>query len=439
MTRPNILYLHSHDTGRCIQPYGHAAPTPNLQRLASEGILFRNAFCAAPTCSPSRAALLTGQYPHNTGMLGLAHRGWRLNDYNQHLVHALRTAGCQSSLAGVQHVASKDAGREPWQVIGYDRQLQTTEADRARIVAELLRSSPKQPFFLDVGFERTHRPFPEPACDEPSTDPRFALPPPYLPDLPHTRHDIAAFNTAVCDLDRQYGIILDSLDQSGLAESTLVICTTDHGIAFPRAKCNLTDPGIGVLLILRGPGGFSGGKVIEPLVSHIDLFPTLCDMIEVPHPPWIAGLSLLPLVRDGASRIRDEIFAEVTFHAAYEPQRCVRTPRFKYIRRFDDRVKPVLPNCDDSPSKTALLEAGWRDWHRPQEMLFDLIRDPMERENLIATPALHWTLADMRARLERWMHETNDPLLAGPVAPPRGSKLNDPDGISPNEPVFTVE
>ncbi len=83
---PNILYIHSHDTGRYVQPYGHQVPTPNIQLLADQGVLFREAFCAAPTCSGSRASLLTGQYCHNNGMLGLAHRGWELNDYRQHLV-----------------------------------------------------------------------------------------------------------------------------------------------------------------------------------------------------------------------------------------------------------------------------------------------------------------------------------------------------------------
>src|SRR5512142_997240 len=89
MPQPNILYIHSHDTGRYTQPYGHAVPTPNIQRLAEEGMLFRQAYCAAPTCSPSRAALLTGQSPHNNGMLGLAHRGFALYDYGHHIVHTL--------------------------------------------------------------------------------------------------------------------------------------------------------------------------------------------------------------------------------------------------------------------------------------------------------------------------------------------------------------
>jgi arylsulfatase A-like enzyme len=98
--KPNIIYLHSHDSGRYLQPFGHAVPTPNLQRLASEGVLFRRAFSAAPTCSPSRSALLTGQCPHRNGMLGLAHRGFSMNDYSKHILHTLRPAGYRSVLAG---------------------------------------------------------------------------------------------------------------------------------------------------------------------------------------------------------------------------------------------------------------------------------------------------------------------------------------------------
>ncbi|MCU1260927.1 MAG: sulfatase, partial [Bryobacterales bacterium] len=115
--RPNIVYLHSHDSGRYLQPFGHGIPTPNLQRLASEGVLFRRAFSAAPTCSPSRAALLTGQCPHRNGMLGLAHRGFSMNDYRKHILHTLRPAGYRSVLAGLQHIAATP------ETIGYDEIL----------------------------------------------------------------------------------------------------------------------------------------------------------------------------------------------------------------------------------------------------------------------------------------------------------------------------
>jgi arylsulfatase A-like enzyme len=121
--RPDILYIHSHDTGRFIQPYGHAVPTPHLQRLAGEGVLFRQAFCAAPTCSPSRAALLTGRYPHEVGMLGLAHRGHRLTDNRLHLLHTLKAAGYYTALSGMQHVIDQSQVEQ----LGYDSVLARAE------------------------------------------------------------------------------------------------------------------------------------------------------------------------------------------------------------------------------------------------------------------------------------------------------------------------
>jgi arylsulfatase A-like enzyme len=430
MARPNILYIHSHDTGRYCQPYGHAIPTPNMQRLAEQGVLFRNNFCANPTCSASRAALLTGQSPHNSGMLGLAHRGWALYDYRQHIVHTLRTAGYRSTLCGVQHVA-KDAS-----VIGYDEILKTENArveGAAPVAAEFLASGPQQPFFLSVGFVETHREFREPG---PAEDARYCRPPDPLPDTPETRRDMAAFKASARALDGGIGTVLDALEANGLAENTLVICTTDHGIAFPGMKCNLTDHGIGVLLIVRGPGGFTGGTVCDALVSHIDLFPTLCDLLEIEPPQWLQGKSLMPLVRGEAEEVNDAIFAEVTYHAAYEPKRAVRTRRWKLIRRFGERAeKAILPNCDDSVSKTLWLDAGWRERPVAPEQLYDLVFDPNETNDLAADPAHRAVLDEMRSRLDRWMHQTDDPLLKGDVPAPPGARVNDPDGLSPREPV----
>ncbi|MCC9079050.1 sulfatase [Litorilinea aerophila] len=428
MSTPNILYLHSHDTGRYIQPYGHAVATPHLQRLAEEGVLFRRAFCAAPTCSPSRAALLTGQAPHSSGMLGLAHRGFALHDYGQHLVHTLRRAGYRSILCGVQHVA-RDAS-----TIGYDTILPTASRhaqDVAPAAAEFLRSRPTQPFFLDVGFFETHREFPEPV-----DNPDYCLPPAPLPDTPAVRQDMAAYKASARALDDGVGQVLEALDAAGLAQETLVIYTTDHGLAFPGMKCNLTDHGIGVSLILRGPGGFTGGQVCDAMVSHIDLFPTLCELIGLEPPPWLQGHSLLPVIRGEVTEIHDAIFAEVTYHAAYEPQRAIRTQRYKYIRRFGDRRRPVLPNCDDSPSKDVWLQAGWREREVAAEQLYDLVFDPNETCNLVDEPGLQEVRSELQARLQRWMEETDDPLLHGPVPPPPGAQINDPDGLSPREPAI---
>lgn len=427
-TRPNILYIHSHDTGRYLEPYGHQVPAPNLQRLAEGGVLFRRAFDAAPTCSPSRASLLTGMCPHSNGMLGLAHRGFALNDYRQHLLHTLRPGGYRSTLVGLQHIAN-DA-----QKIGFD-EVQSFKGNRVEDVAPaaaaFLSKARGGPFFLDVGFFETHRVFRKPG---PKEDPRFCQPPAPLPDTPETRLDIASFKASARVMDEGVGLVLKALDTSGLAANTLVIYTTDHGLPFPAMKCNLTDHGTGVALIMRGPGPFSGGKVVDAMVSHLDIFPTLCELADVEKPKWLEGTSLLPVLGGEAKELHEELFAEVNYHAAYEPKRSARTNRWKYIRHFDSRNHPNLPNCDDGPSKSYWLEQGWRNRPVDHEQLYDLAFDPNETRNVAADAGHRAALEEMRGRLDRWMRRTNDPILKGPIAAPKGALANDPDGLSPNEP-----
>lgn len=431
---PNIVYLHSHDTGRLIQPYGHAVPTPHLQGLAEHGVTFRNAHAAGPTCSPSRAALLTGQCPHRAGMLGLAHRGFRLTDPGRHLAHTLRTGGYHSALAGLQHVAAADAVES----LGYDRVLGESSAAEENAVAFLRETATRdRPFFLDVGFFETHRrggPGGHYSGAEPVGDPRYVSPPASLPDAPATRADMADFAVAAERLDAKIGSVLGALEDAGLAEETLVIYTTDHGPPFPGMKCSLTGRGTGVSLIMRGPGGFAGGRVSEALVSHVDLFPTLCEVTGVPAPSWLEGRSLLPLANGEATELHDEVFSEVSYHAAYEPKRAVRTGRYTYIRNFGDRARPVLPNCDDGPSKSFLLDHDWAETAIPPEELYDTVADPVETDNRAGDAAYAEVLADLRWRLDAWMARTDDPLLDGPVPLPGGAQVNDPAGGSPQDP-----
>jgi len=454
----NVLYLHSHDTGRYVQPYGCAVATPKLQRLAEDGVLFRQAFCASPTCSPSRAALLTGMWPHCNGMIGLAHRGARLHDPSRHLASFLARHGYLTALAGTHHEA-------PWetpQLLGYQRILERETAAKlsgdpneniARLAGGFLARPHDQPFFLSCGFGLTHRTGTgmqwHNGDKSPLGDPRYVRPPAPLPDLPETRRDFADFAMAVQHLDHCMGLVCDALEAADLAESTLLICTTDHGIAFPFMKCNLTDHGIGVMLLLRGPllrhldaargsggqaGGFRGGKVMDAMVSHLDVFPTICELAGMPPPDWLQGRSLCELVDGGAPKVHEEIFAEVNYHAAYEPMRAVRTTRYKYIRRFNVRPGPVLPNCDDSISKQLLLAHGWAQLPQSAECLYDLVFDPNEACNLAGQAAQADVLADMRTRLERWMRETDDPLLSGKIKPWPGMVVNPAAGMSPQEP-----
>ena len=426
--RPNILYIHTHDIGRYVQPHGYAVPTPNIQRLAEQGVLFRHAFCANPTCSASRASLLTGMYPHNNGMTGLAHRGWSLNDYGQHIVSTLKSAGYTTALSGTQHVVGNQK-EEPWKIIGYDKYLGGQDSAHEKAV-EFLQSQPEEPFFLTVGFNDTHREF---EVLNGIDDPRYCRPPDPLPDTPETREDMARFKASARTLDAKMGAVFDALDMTGLADSTLVICTTDHGIAFPQMKCNLTEGGIGVMLIMRGPGGFTGGRVVDAMVSHIDIFPTLCELIDIDSPHWLQGVSLMPMIRDEVDSVRDEIIAEVNYHAAYEPMRCIRTQRWSYIRRFDGRDSPVLPNCDDGLSKSLWLAHGWAERTPEEEALFDLIFDPNETHNLVGEPRVAEILSDFRSRLLKWMEATEDPLLSGSITAPQGAVVNNPSGLSPKE------
>jgi len=355
MDQINVLYIHSHDTGRYVQPYGYAVSTPNIQKLAEEGILFRQAFNVAPTCSPSRAGLLTGQCPHSNGQFGLVNRGFELSDCNKHIVNTLKKEGYYSALIGVQHIRKASTS------IGYDY-IGEVESNHVKDVVpkavEFLKNTHNQPLFLSVGFSETHRIFPSHSTD---INPNYCQPPAPLPDTPEIREDMADFKTSVSILDKGIARVLKALEENGLTNNTLVICTTDHGIAFPTMKCNLTDHGIGVMLIMKGPHGFEGGKVCNALVSQIDIFPTICDLLDIEFPEWLEGNSIMPLVHREKKEINNEIFSEVNYHCSYEPMRAVRTKRWKYIRRYLNKNTPVLANCDPSLSKNVLLKNGWKE------------------------------------------------------------------------------
>lgn len=424
-SRPNILYLHSHDTGRYIQPYGYAVPTPNLQHLAEEGVLFRQAFCCNPTCSASRASLLTGQCAHSAGMLGLAHRGFSLRDYSQHLLHTLRPAGYESALAGIQHIAH-DARQ-----IGYDQILTTDPwmADTAAVAYLESRGASASPFFLSVGLFETHREFPE---RDPRDDPRYCRPPGPLPDTPETRRDMAAYSTSARRMDERIGRVLEALRRLDLYESTIIVSTTDHGLAFPGMKCTLHDSGLGVMMILRAPGELTGGQVVDGMAMHSDVFPTLCELLGIGIPSWVQGRSLLPMIRGDVEEVHEAVFAEVNAHAALEPMRCVRTTRWKYIRRYHGYPTPILPNCDDGESKSLWLRHGWAKRPVPQEELYELVFDPHEADNRIADPTCKDVLEKMRERLHDWMTRTDDPLLQGELPIPPNAVLDSQDAMRPS-------
>jgi arylsulfatase A-like enzyme len=392
--------------------------------------------------------MLTGQNPHTAGMIGLAHRGFSLKNPRQHLASYLAEAGYETVLCGVQHEIA--AGHE--KELGYSQILEYTnplffdsplspqqmldqraaqDYANACAAADYLHQPRTRPFFLSLGLNATHFELPPPASD---INPNYVQPPPTLPDNAITRRDMAGYHTLARQADLCLDIVLESLRQSAYADSTLVLFTTDHGLAFPWMKCTLYDSGIGVAMILRFPNGEHRGQVVDALVSHLDVYPTLCAIAGLPAPDWLEGHSLIPLLEGRTEMVRKEIFAEVTYHAAYEPMRCIRTERYKYIRYFDDFPDTVKPNIDWSASKDFLIEQGLRQRpHDPSEMLFDLVYDPAERLNLAANPQYAAIRSDLAGRLQLWMEATADPLLQGQVSKPPGALANRRSGLHPFE------
>jgi arylsulfatase A-like enzyme len=302
--------------------------------------------------------------------------------------------------------------------------------------ARFISGQNARPWFLSLGFDQTHRDnrqgdistgacFSKPDPYDPaSLDSRYCLPPPIYPDNAVTRQDMASFKEGARRLDARVGHVLAALDTAGQADNTLVILTTDHGIAWPGMKFTLTDHGLGVMLMMRGPGGFAGGRVVDAMVSHMDIFPTLCELLRLARPAWLQGRSLLPLIRGEAGVLHDELFFEQGWHELPDPQRAVRTTRYKYVRRLDP-IGPRAGNCDEGPTKRFLEPAGWFERHQGLEQLFDLHLDPQEVCNRADDPALAEIKADLRARLDAWMEATDCPLRSGaPVPPPGLAKPN---------------
>lgn len=431
----NILYLHCHDLGRWISPYGHHIDTPNLAQFAADSLLFSKAHCAAPTCSPSRAALLTGVTPHESGMLGLMHRGFPLTAHSKHLAAFLsKNHHYETALSGVQHLFAKDDPNFPYEHhfrAPKDQGWTHYDHETAKKAADFIQQDlPKKarPFFLDCGFWLPHRPFPK---ADAKLNPDSLEAPLYFPRGADSQNDLAAFHTAVEQMDHCCGIVLDALKNSPHADDTLVIFTTDHGPAFPHHKCNLTDAGTGVALMIQYPGNPKAGQTSDALVSQLDLFPTICDLAGLKPPDWLQGQSLRPLFEsEQAIEIRNETFSEVTWHASYEAMRSIRTRTHLLIQIFDENLSPVPANIDDSPAKQTLLANGWLDRPRQSLRLYDLTSDPDEQYNLADDPA-HTELCDqLTTRLHCWMEKTRDPLLNGPVSLPEGAVANPRSDLS---------
>lgn len=415
----NLVMIDCHDLGQHLACYGwDSVPSPNLDRIAAAGVRFENSFCTAPQCCPSRAALYTGRYPHVNGMLGLAHPpfDWRMGPDEAHLSYIMQTNGYHTAQIGVQHVTTQSV--EPIKMLGFHEVEMSHDADdTAERVVNFLGRVEQRPFFLNIGFEEPHRDPEGYFLQAPPDDSNGVSLPPYIPDIPEAREEFAQLQGVIRKMDAAVGKVWEALAANDLLKDTLFIFTTDHGLAMPRAKSTMYDPGIEAALIMYGePFGITGGQVLDPLISNVDIVPTILDAIDGTAPNPLQGRSFWPLLTGGDYTPREEIFAEKTFHTDYEPQRAIRTSRYKLIWNAEVDIINVAADIQHSPIFPHMIEELTIE--RPPFELYDLDADPVERDNLAGNPDLADVETDLRERLRDWMQATNDPLLEGPVASP---------------------
>ncbi|OGV38926.1 MAG: hypothetical protein A2X48_02045 [Lentisphaerae bacterium GWF2_49_21] len=419
--RPNLLIINCHDLGQHISPYGvKTVNTPALEEMAGNGVVFSKSFCTSPGCSPSRAAIFTGRYPHATGVHGLTHGlfKWKMNRNEVHLAQMMSRSGYDTSLVGGFHEHSRDdMKRLGYKVYGNGGYMPGLET--ASLAADYLKAakSAKKPFYLCVGFFEPHRPYNWHGIKPDSSKGVYI--PGYIPNKTKeeknvARKEFADLQGSIRRMDESVGKILCELRKSGLYENTAVMFMTDHGIAMPRAKCTIYDPGIETALIVQAPcWGVGEGKKLEGLVSNVDYVPTILEACGIRTTSAVQGKSFLSYMRGGKEH-RDRIFAEKSYHRIYDPMRCIRTKKYKLIANFEYNTTCEIPS-DIADSRFYAHHAAYYASHRKEFELYDLENDRWEQNNLFGDKKYAGIEKKLRAELFRWMKETGDPLLKGPI------------------------
>ncbi|MHC4874016.1 MAG: sulfatase family protein [Planctomycetota bacterium] len=430
--RPNILFIIPHDLGRFLNCYGFGkVKSPNLDKMAEEGVKFTNCFTTTAECSSSRAAMMTGLQPHQNGLIGLSSFGWSLNV--PHCAQRLQDAGYATHHFGFQHEihgSREDLGYQ------YPHQVDGSQADVVcSSICEFLNSDEakgNKPWFIYAGFKNVHRAWPKAT----EVDPEDVDVPSWIPDNPVVRADLARFYQDITFMDKAVGTVLDTLKETGLDKDTLAVFTTDHGSAFPGAKATCYDPGIGIPLIMHKPGEIEGGISYDQLVSCTDITPTFLDIAEQEVPEEMTGKSLLPLLQNKKYEKYNYVSGGIFYDVAYDPIHYVRTDKYKYIKSFAVTEEDA-GSADQGTLSTfsagrwirvddfdVLTSPAWQSLKPdkplpkpPSEELYDLTNDPDERNNLASVPEHREVLEEMRNLMQCMMEETNSPLLQGHILP----------------------
>jgi N-sulfoglucosamine sulfohydrolase len=439
--RKNIVLFVNDDLGCDIGCYGNPAiRTPNMDQLASDGVRFTNAFCTTASCSSSRSVILTGLYSHANAQYGLAHAEHHFASYDatRSLPVMLAQNGYRTALVGKLHVLPEAAYRFD-QVLKANPRNSVQMAEACRQVVE---ADSEQPFFLYFCPADPHRsqgtvqvgevaanPFGNearyPGVKEEKYLPSEVIVPPFLPDTPACRAELAQYYQSTSRIDQGLGRLRQILQEAKVADDTLIVFTSDNGIAFPGAKTTLYDPGMQVPLIVYDPA-LTGraGQEATGMVSHVDLTPTLLEYAGVKPPAKLHGRSWRSLLADGNAAGWDEVMGSHTFHEVtmYYPMRVVRTRQYKFIWNIAHELEyPFASDLFDSATWQDALRRGPDSTygkrtveaflHRDKYELYDLSADPHESENLASLPQHAPLLKEMVAKTKAFQQKTKDPWL----------------------------
>lgn len=439
---PNVVLVVSDDHGReALGCYGNpAVSTPYLDELATDGVRFTHAFCTTASCAASRSVILTGLYNHANGTYGHTHGAHHFAcfEHVRTLPSLIKAAGYRTGRVGKMHYAPEHLFPFDWGVpagrFGRD-DVRMAEHCREFVKGE-------QPFFLywcshnphRAGLIREHplraNSFGNPqqafAGDEELLyAPEDVMVPPFLPDIPEVRAELAQYYQSISRLDRGVGRLLRILKDEGKYDNTVVIYISDNGAAFPEAKTTLYDPGMRLPCIVRSPLHKNRHTTCDGLITWADITPTILDFAGAyQDPEQFHGRSFKGIIdQETPSQWREEIYAAHTFHEItnYYPMRVVRTKRHKFIWN-------IACNLDYSFASDLWSSASWQGAlqrglnafgarsieayiHRPRFELYDLDIDPYETNNLAEREEYQQMIQTFAGKLQAFQEKTGDPWL----------------------------
>ena len=425
---PNILLITADDLGFHVGCYGDSiAKTPNIDQLAEESMRFTNACITQASCSPSRSSIFTGLYPHQSGQVGLSHRGFTMVKNIPNIFSFFNAHGYRTGIIGKLHVQPEEDFP-----FDYSPGIPTRDVMQVAKGAKKFIDQNDKPFLLSVNYSDPHKQF-----DAPDLFPNQVK---GIPKDPYKAEDVEAFDfqqinehaqkvhiagyyNCVARLDKGIGALLEVFREANILKNTILIFLGDHGPPFTRAKLWNYESSVNVPFIVRYPGKVAKGSVSTSLISSIDIFPTLLDLTGFSPEIDYEGKSLSPVFSDPEHDIRDYQFTEFTFHThfTYFPRRTIRDKRFKLIHNVRHRAAdPFLSTDGDkaheysqkSEYEGSKVEQAFNLLADPPEYeLYDLKNDLYEFNNLASKPKYQDKLNELKERLYQWRKETHDPLL----------------------------